>query len=79
MNKKQTTGEQISRGFFICKTDTAAAAISIVPSHVISRLGHRAPSDKLNITGVGVGSMGFGNLQRLENENITGLCDVDWS
>lgn len=37
-----------------------------------------APSDKLNIVGVGVGGMGFANLKNLESQNIIGLCDVDW-
>jgi hypothetical protein len=41
-------------------------------------LGHKAPSDKLNIVGVGVGGMGFANLKNLASENIIGLCDVDW-
>jgi len=75
--KKNNKG-LITRRTFIGKTGTAAAAISIVPSHVISGLGHKPPSDKLNIVGVGVGSMGFNNLKQLESENIIGLCDVDW-
>lgn len=41
-------------------------------------MGHQAPSDKLNIVGVGVGGMGFANLKNLESQNIIGLCDVDW-
>lgn len=78
MDKKKINPEQISRRSFISKTSTAAAAISIVPSHVISGLGHKPPSDTLNIVGIGVGSMGFNNLKNLESENIVGLCDVDW-
>lgn len=42
------------------------------------KLGHTAPSDKLNIVGVGVGGMGFNNLRNLASENIVALCDVDW-
>jgi hypothetical protein len=40
--------------------------------------GYTAPSDKLNIAGIGVGGMGFANLKAMESENIVGLCDVDW-
>jgi hypothetical protein len=41
-------------------------------------LGRRAPSDKLNIAGVGVGGRGFAVLKAMESENIVALCDVDW-
>jgi len=51
---------------------------TILPSTVISGLGHKAPSDKLSIAGVGVGGRGFGVLRQLESENIVALCDVDW-
>lgn len=54
------------------------AGVSIVPSHVISGLGHAAPSDKLNVAGVGVGGMGRSNLRNMNSENIVALCDVDW-
>ncbi len=33
----------------------AGVGFFIVPSHVISGLGHLPPSDKLNIAGIGVG------------------------
>lgn len=58
----------------------AAAGLTIVPNHVMgSRLGHTAPSDKLNIAGIGVGGMGRRNLANMKTENIVTLCDVDWS
>ena len=40
--------------------------------------GHTAPSDKLNILGVGIGGRGGGVLREMRSENIIGLCDVDW-
>ena len=69
---------KVSRRAFLGTGAAAAAAITIVPSNTIAGLGHAAPSDKLNIAGVGVGGMGFGNLKNLKSENIVGLCDVDW-
>lgn len=78
MKKQPNQPLSITRRSFIGKTGVAAAGISILPSNVIAGLGHKAPSDKLNIVGVGVGSMGFGNLKNLQSENIVGLCDVDW-
>ena len=70
--------EAISRRNFVSKTAAATAGLTILPSFVVSGLGHKAPSDKLNIAGIGVGGMGFGNLKKMETENIIGLCDVDW-
>jgi hypothetical protein len=70
--------ENISRRKFIGTTAVAAAGFTIVPSNVVSGLGHKAPSDKLNIAGVGVGGRGFAVLKGLESENIVAMCDVDW-
>ncbi len=53
--------------------------VTVVPPHVLGK-GHTAPSDRLNIAGVGIGGQGRGdlrNLARLE-QNIVALCDVDW-
>ena len=48
-------------------TATAGAAVfTIVPSHVLGKtLGHVAPSDKLNIAGVGIGGVGRRNLKNM--------------
>lgn len=67
-----------SRRRFIRSTIGTVAGISILPSHVIAGLGHKAPSDKLNIAGIGVGGKGYKNLKQMETENIVALCDVDW-
>lgn len=70
--------KNVSRRTFLGTAATAAAGVTILPSNVIAGLGYKAPSDKLNIVGVGVGGMGFANLKNLQSENIVGLCDVDW-
>ncbi len=69
---------KMSRRTFIGNTAKAAALFSIVPGHVVSGLGHKAPSDKLNIAGIGVGGVGRRNLMMMNTENIVALCDVDW-
>lgn len=69
---------KISRGDFL-KNAAGLAAFSVVPSSVLgSTFGKTAPSDKLNIAGIGVGGMGFANLKQLESQNIVALCDTDW-
>jgi hypothetical protein len=71
--------KKITRRRFIGTTGTVAAGFTILPGSVISGLGHRAPSDKLNIAAVGIGGVGTSNLNAVKNtENIVALCDVDW-
>jgi predicted dehydrogenase len=76
MNEKKN---QLSRRHFIRNTAAVAAGFTIIPSHAVAGLGHTAPSDKLNIAGVGVGGMGKRNLEAMASENIVALCDVDWA
>ena len=75
--------KEYSRREFIKTGVTAAAgaaAFTIIPSHVLGKtLGHVAPSDKLNIAGVGIGGVGRRNLKNMSTENIVALCDVDWT
>lgn len=68
----------VTRRQFLAGASTAAAMFSIVPRHVLAASGSQAPSDRLNIAGVGVGGMGKSNVNACESENITALCDVDW-
>ena len=67
-----------SRRDFIKEAGLVSAGLTILPGHVISGFGHKAPSDKLNIAGIGIGGKGHINLQGMASENIAGLCDVDW-
>jgi len=69
--------QQISRRRFLGVTAAAAGLFTIVPSQAMSRLGRVAPSDKLNIAGIGVGGKGRVNLNNMKSENIVALCDID--
>ncbi len=61
------------------KNSATVAGFTIVSSNVLGKtLGYVAPSDKLNIAGIGVGGMGRRNLSNMNTENIVALCDVDW-
>jgi len=55
-----------------------AAGFVAVPRHVLGGAGFKAPSDTLNIAGVGVGGKGYSDLQSVRSENIVAICDVDW-
>ena len=77
MNKE--TGNKNSRRRFIRNTGLAAAGFFIVPRHVLGR-GFIAPSDRLNIAGIGVGGKGESDLSSFAKSprvNIVALCDVD--
>ncbi|MFT3994054.1 MAG: Gfo/Idh/MocA family oxidoreductase [Dysgonomonas sp.] len=70
---------EISRRKFLRTGTKAAIGLAVVPGTVLGKShGYVAPSDKLNILGVGVGGRGFSVLKDLESQNIIGLCDVDW-
>ena len=51
-----------SRRDFLKKAAVAAAGLTIVPSKTIAGLGHKAPSDTMNIVGIGIGGKGHPNL-----------------
>ena len=69
----------MSRRKFLKKGAAAAIGLAVVPGTVLGKkFGHTAPSDKLNILGVGIGGRGSSVLRGLESQNIIGLCDVDW-
>jgi predicted dehydrogenase len=67
-----------SRREFVKQAATAAAGFTIIPSFTVSGLGHKPPSDKMHIVGIGIGGKGHANLVAMNTENIIGLCDVDW-
>ena len=79
MKKTENNRKNYNRRTFIQASATAMAGFTILPSNVIAGLGHKAPSDKLNIAGIGIGGRGFGNMKELQSENIVALCDVDWN
>ena len=76
MKKKN---EQSSRRKFIKNVSVAATGFFIIPRHVLGR-GFVAPSDKLNIAGIGAGGKGESDLAEFSKSpavNIISLCDVD--
>lgn len=71
--------KKISRADFLKTSAAGLAAMTVVPGNVMgAAFGHKAPSDKLNIAGVGIGGRGSAVLDDLKEENIVALCDTDW-
>jgi hypothetical protein len=70
---------QKNRREFIRNAALATTGFFIVPRHVLGR-GFIAPSDKLNMAGIGAGGKAEVNLPYAFNkgsDNIVALCDVD--
>ena len=68
-----------SRRNFIKNASLAGAGFFIVPRHVLGR-GFIAPSDKLNVAGIGAGGKGEDDLSEFAKSpkvNIVAFCDVD--
>ncbi|MFT3945396.1 MAG: Gfo/Idh/MocA family oxidoreductase [Agriterribacter sp.] len=79
MSKKVKQKTNNSRRKFLQNASLAAAGYFIVPRHVLGR-GFVAPSDKLNIAGIGAGGKGESDLKSFAESpkvNIVALCDVD--
>jgi hypothetical protein len=81
---------KIDRRSFIGGLTTAGLGLTIVPAHVLGGPAHIAPSDKINVTYIGLGTQGLRQLQDLieiPDVKITAVCDpqrkaigyYDWS
>jgi predicted dehydrogenase len=75
-SKKVRCSSGLSRRDLVGAT-VAAAALTVVPRHVVGGSRHVSPSEKLNIAGIGIGGRGAGDLDEVSSENIVALCDVD--
>jgi len=68
---------KMDRRSFLGQSAAASSSFMIVSRHVLGGKGYTAPSDKLNIAGIGIGGMGSADLRDMETENYVALCDVD--
>jgi predicted dehydrogenase len=77
MKKQQNDN---SRRRFLQQSAVFGAGVLILPRHVLGGKGFIAPSDKLNIAGIGAGGKGASDLAEFAkspNVNIVSLVDVD--
>jgi hypothetical protein len=69
----------MKRRKFLGMAAAGLPAFYIVPRHVLGK-GYTAPSDKLNIAGIGIGGKGIFNLNMAfkgGDSEIVALCDVE--
>ena len=70
LKKKNQGNRNLSRRRFLGTTATAAAAFTIIPRYVMGGQGYTAPSDLLNVAGIGVGSQGGGDIQQISTPDV---------
>ncbi|MFV1968692.1 MAG: Gfo/Idh/MocA family protein, partial [Pirellulaceae bacterium] len=69
-----------SRRRFLAHVTGAAAAIAIVPRHVLGGAGIIAPSEKTTLAGIGTGGQGMQNIMRMQRFaeiQVVSVCDVN--
>jgi hypothetical protein len=68
-----------SRRRFLAMTGTAMAGFGILPGRLPGQTGSASPNGNVQLAGVGVGGVGFSQLQDCEKAGfkIVALCDVD--
>jgi len=66
---KNRNPKNLSRRNFLGTVSAATAAFTIVPRHVMAGSGQKAPSDLINVAGIGIGAQGAGD--------ISNICDPE--
>lgn len=65
MNHRNFKKKSLSRRRFIGTAGVAAAGLTIIPRYVMGGPGYTAPSDLINVAGIGIGSQGGGDIQQI--------------
>ena len=76
--EKASKPKSIKRRKFIAGVTAASVGFSIVPSYVLGGPKYVAPSDKINVAYIGLGTQGLRELPDLleiDDVRITAVCD----
>ena len=77
-NEKQTEPSTLKRRKFVELTASAALAFTIVPRHVLGGKGYIAPSDKITLAYIGLGTQGIREmlpLLEVPELQVAAVCD----
>ncbi len=79
MSQVETNQAAVSRRSFLTANTGMAFGCAIVPRSVLGGAGYVAPSERINVAGIGAGGMGGGDIATVSRlgANIVALCDVD--
>lgn len=67
---EKNAGKGLSRRAFIGRTAAATAAFTIVPRHVLGGPGFTAPSDMVNVAGIGLGNQGGSDIRNIATPDV---------
>ncbi|MFC2090223.1 Gfo/Idh/MocA family protein [Bacteroidota bacterium] len=76
---QKAEGNNIDRRKFIGGVTAASVGLTVVPAHVLGGNRHIAPSDKINVAYIGLGTQGLRHLPGLleiPEVQVTAVCDV---
>ena len=62
--------QKVSRRKFVTTAGLATAAFTVIPRHVMGGQGFQAPSDTINVAGIGVGAQGGGDIQQVATPDV---------
>jgi len=68
--KIKKNSKVLTRRDFIGKSAAAAVAFTIVPRNVLGGPGYTAPSDMVNIAGIGLGNQGGSDIQNIASPDV---------
>jgi predicted dehydrogenase len=68
--RKNPKSLTLSRRKFLGTAATATAAFTIIPRYVMGGKGYTAPSDLINVAGIGVGAQGGGDIQQVCSPDV---------
>jgi hypothetical protein len=74
----KNNGNTIDRRKFIGELTAAGVGVSIIPAHVLGGPNHIAPSDKINVAYIGLGTQGLRQLPallKIPEVQVTAVCD----
>jgi hypothetical protein len=63
--KTNQKDRSLSRRNFIGTIGAASVVVTIIPQHVQGGIGYTAPSDLLNVAGIGVGGRGMSDINAI--------------
>jgi predicted dehydrogenase len=70
MNHRHSNRKALTRRKFLGTAGVAAAGFTIIPRYVMGGPGYTAPSDLINVAGIGVGSQGGGDIQQICSPDV---------
>ncbi|MGO9462758.1 MAG: Gfo/Idh/MocA family protein [Isosphaeraceae bacterium] len=79
MSQVENASAVRTRRSFLTASSGLALGFAIVPRCVLGGAGYIAPSERINVAGIGAGGMGGGDIATVSRlgANIVALCDVD--